>query len=212
MFRVECLTFDHCEVGVAGVQSLANLLGRDAFPALKSWLIDRNPEITDVGIVALAEGLLKAKETFLEDLDLSDVGMGDGSIAAMANLVSQGRLKQLKGVDLSENEGVTNEGVVALARSIDAHGLPLLTIFNLSGLDADKVTLFGISAIALAVIKGCPKLKYICLTSAGSYDVYYEIVMGMLAATGRAGEVKVVNERQYQNSEEEEEEEEDEDE
>lgn len=190
--RMVNLLFDQCEVGVAGVQSLANLLCRDAFPALKALFFDRDPGVTDVGVVALGEALLKAKGTFLEDLDLVRVGMSDEGIAAIANLVSQGRLKQLNGVlDLSENEDVTNEGIVALARSIDAHGLPLLTTFKLTGLDTDKVTLFGISAIALAVIKGCPKLTHVCLTCAGPDDVYYEIVMGMLAAAGRAGEVKV---------------------
>ena len=58
---------------------------------------------------------------------------------------------------------------------------------SLTELYADKVTLLGISTIALALITCCPKLRNICLTCAGPDDVYHEMVMGMLAAVGRAG-------------------------
>lgn len=120
------------------------------------------------------------------------MGMSTIDMRALVSLVSQGRrLRHLTELDLSKNNDISNQDVAALARAIDVHGLPLLTKFKLIGLNTDKVTLFGISAIALAVITRCPKLKYICLTCAGPDDVYNEMVMGMLAAAGREGKVKV---------------------
>ncbi len=66
--RLVSLTFDQCEVGVAGVQALANLLCRDAFPALKGLCIAKDPGVTDMGVVGLAKALLKSMQTFLRGL------------------------------------------------------------------------------------------------------------------------------------------------
>ena len=46
--------------------------------------------------------------------------MGTEGIAAMAYLASQGRLKQLDMLNLSGNEGLTNQDINALARAIGA--------------------------------------------------------------------------------------------
>ena len=56
-------------VGAEGLCALADLLCRDTFPVLKELRIPHNEGITDVGVMALAEGLLKATHTFLSCLD-----------------------------------------------------------------------------------------------------------------------------------------------
>lgn len=129
----------------------------------------------------------------------------------MITFICKGRLDQLEELGLSDNEGLTNQDIIFLAQAIGKRRLWKLEAFYLKGLDADKVTLLGVSAIALAVITRCPKLKYICLTCAGPNDVYFEMVMGMLAAAGRAGEVKLGDEAPVNEAENDDEEEEDED-
>lgn len=63
--------------------------------------------------MALAEGLLNAPKTKLKYLYLNDnIGMGDNGIAALAALVSQDRFEQLEDLHLSDDGGVTNEGIV----------------------------------------------------------------------------------------------------
>lgn len=50
----------------------------------------------------------------------------------------------------------------------------------------------GISAIALAVIKGCPQLEEINTKDSGSDNESTRVIIqGMLRAVGRAGEVRV---------------------
>ncbi len=59
----------------------------------------------DVGVVALAEALLKAPKTNLTILYLNDVGMGDKGISLLAALVSQGRFEHLEELFLSNGGG-----------------------------------------------------------------------------------------------------------
>lgn len=145
-----------------------------------------------MGVLALAEALVKSTQTILTGLGLRDVGMGDGGISALATLVSQGRMEHLTWLDISENEDLTQQGIIALARAIDARGLPRLE--RLAIQELEHMTARGISAITLAVIKGCPQLKHIFMTdldSESDLEVLDEVIHGMLAATGRAEEVKV---------------------
>lgn len=141
-------------------QALADGLSRDAFPALQILYFHGNPDITDVGVVALAEALSKTTQTFLTDFQLHDVGMGDEGIAALASLISWDRLEQLEHFYLSHNHAVTNRGILALAQAMDARGLPLLEHFRLTGLEGAEAAL-GISTIAHTVIKACPDLQVI---------------------------------------------------
>jgi hypothetical protein len=103
----------------------------------------------------------------LTGLDLANVGLGDVGKAALSSLVYQGRFEQLELLNFSGNGGITNQGIVALARAIEKRGLPLLKEFCLFEITDDHVTLLGISAIAQAVIKGCPSLTQICLMDSG---------------------------------------------
>jgi hypothetical protein len=140
-------------------------------------------------VTVLAEALLKSTQTCLRILGPKNVGLGDKGIAALASLDEKGRMKQLKLLIISKNKALTQQGIITLARAIEAHGLPMREEFRLRGLDADNVTLLGISAIALAVITRCPNLKRLSLMCSGSDEVYHEMVVGMLQAVGRAGEV-----------------------
>lgn len=57
-----------CQSDTEGVRTLADLLSRDALPALKTLRVERDPTMTNAGVLALAEGLLKALRTFLTSL------------------------------------------------------------------------------------------------------------------------------------------------
>jgi len=156
--RLITLSLFKCGAGADGVQALADLLDGGAFPALQYLCLFQNPGITDAGVVALAEALLKPTQTFWTKLDLTNVGMGDGGMAMLTSLVCQGRLKKLKQSCLPENDGITDRSVIALAGAIDTSGLPMLERFICKRLD--KV-IQGVSAIALAVIKKCPHIEKI---------------------------------------------------
>lgn len=58
---------------------MADLIGRDVFPALKFLNLGRNPHITDLGVLALAEAL--TTQRCLRTLGLENVGLGDEVLA-----------------------------------------------------------------------------------------------------------------------------------
>lgn len=120
------LTFERCEFGAERMQSLADRLGRDAFPELQELYLYDCPSIADVGAVALVTALREATQTSLTKLCLHDVGMSDEGITALASLVSQRRLEELQVLDIAKNAAVTEQGIIALARAINARGLPEL--------------------------------------------------------------------------------------
>lgn len=186
--QVERLCLDNCEVDNNGVHALADFLCRGAFPSLKGLKLPANSSITDVGVVALAEALLTAPQSMSRNLDLHSVRMGDKGIAASTALVSHGSFKQLEGFMLSEHVGVTNEGIILLARAISAYGLPLFKAFKMEcPSDQEKITFSGIATISLAVINGCPKLQNIDEDHSTTLN---EIVGGMLQVAGRDGDVE----------------------
>jgi hypothetical protein len=186
--RLGILTIYGCGVGVQVVSALADLLSRGVFPALKILDLGKNPNIMDVGVGALTEALLKPTQTFLKELRLTNVGMGEEGISALASLVGQGRLEQLNTLGISGNPALTQEGIVTLARAIDARGLPMLQTFSMKSLG--ETTAVGISAIAHALITGCPKLKEINLKGSGPENGgHHDAIRGMLAVAGRSGEV-----------------------
>lgn len=116
-----------------GVGALADLLRREAFPALEVLHFEDCVDVTDEGVVALAEALRDAQRTCLRDLKLSKVGMCDADIGALASAIQQGRMRQLELLCLSFNNRVTDDGLIALARAIDMHGLPELKEFAMEG-------------------------------------------------------------------------------
>jgi len=98
----------------------------------------------DVGVVAPVEALQQCTETFLDDLDLNEVGMGDKGLKALASLIHRGRFNKLKQLHISYNGAITDRGMIALARAIDACGLPKLEKLWVEGLN--EVTVSGCSA------------------------------------------------------------------
>jgi hypothetical protein len=128
------------------------------------------------------------------------MGMGNPGLGVLASLIHQGRLKQLKYLNLCVNGAVTDLGVIGLARSIDAGGVPMLETLYLRGVEsiaADRATILGMSAIAHATIKGCPQLNILEILRYGpENDFFSKLVKGMLQAGGRETKVKVVI-RQY---------------
>ena len=132
------------------MRALADLICKNAFSELKSLRIFRDRSVTDAGVTVLVEALQKSKHTYLEELDLEGVGIGAIGMAALASLVDQGRLEQLKTLDISQNNALTQQGIITLARAIDERGLPMLQTFSMKRLR--EMTTIGISAIAHALI------------------------------------------------------------
>lgn len=46
-----------CDIGVEGALALADIIGREAFPALEILSLHDNHRVSDKGLIALAEGL-----------------------------------------------------------------------------------------------------------------------------------------------------------
>ncbi len=83
---------------------------------------------------------------------------------------------------------MADEGIIALARAIDMHGLPWLVRFEMIGLGEGKVTRLGLSAIAYALIKGTSQsqLLLIIMDGCGEGTAFLEpMVKGMFRAAGR---------------------------
>lgn len=76
--------------------------------------------------MALIKALKQRTETFLDDLDLNEVGMGDKGLASLAYLFYRDRCEQLKCLYISYNRAITDQGIIALACAIGARGLPKL--------------------------------------------------------------------------------------
>lgn len=148
--RMEDLSFYDCGIGFEGANALADLLRRDLFPALESISLSEN-EIRDEGVVALAKGLCEAPRTSLKELKLDDVGMGDVGLAALASVVTQGRMRRMHKFMLHKALDVTDEGIILFVRAIEAYGLPHLEEFKILMLHKEKVTALGFGAITHAL-------------------------------------------------------------
>ena len=115
--------------------------------------------------MALTGGLLKATQTFLTKLDLSNGRFGDEGMAALASLVYQGRMAQLIELHIYGKRYITDRGLIVLARAIDEHEMPMLEWLTMYGYPSNEMTVLGASAIAHAGIKGCSNLKYLHMPS-----------------------------------------------
>jgi Ran GTPase-activating protein (RanGAP) involved in mRNA processing and transport len=183
--RLTCLMFINCGLDAVGARVLAAVLSQGCFPALQKLFLSKNPNLTDVGVVALAEALSKTTQTFLTNLNLSDVGMGDEGIGALASLISQGRMEQLEELSLSSNSAVTKQGIIALAKAVDARGLPKLRALNLDGLvrETDDETVLGITTLVHAIAEGCLPLEEFTFDPAHS-----DVITSILKAANWNGE------------------------
>ena len=191
--RLVVLKFRECDIGLEGVLAVAQLLCQDAFPSLKKLHFGPDVDIRDVGIVPLVEALLKATHTLLTSVVLDTVEMGDEGMIALAPLIDQSRMDQLTYLHLCGSACETDQGISALARAIEARGLPKLKELDLSGLNVENVAIQGIRDIAQTFIKSCPRLEKINLrgTRRGDVSIYSDLVRGVLRAAGLAKKVKV---------------------
>lgn len=122
--RMVTLEFSNCGVGAEGARALGDLLRRDGLPALERLDLGGNDGMGDEGVAALASGLGEAPRTMLKLLDLNYTGMGDVGMVALASVIHQGRMQEVEDFNLGEIPGMTDKGLIALARAIDARGLP----------------------------------------------------------------------------------------
>ena len=70
-----------------------------------------NPNITDMGVVVLADGLLKALQTSLISLELCDVGMGD-----------EGNLRQLGLRGVGSDNDICQDAVMGILEAAGRAG------------------------------------------------------------------------------------------
>lgn len=159
--RLMVLSIGFSSICTEEVRVLADLLCRDALPALEDLSLHGNGGIKDVGVVALAEALEKSTKTFLLNLDLTQVGMADEGLAALSSLIYRGRLEKLQLLRITQNHAITDRGVIALARAVETRGLPMLEYLHVELLTG--VTAAGYSAMAHAAVKGCARLRLLGL-------------------------------------------------
>lgn len=99
-----------CDSYPASMATVAALLGRNALPQLRSLWLDRNSNMGNGGVAALARGLLDTRTNF-----------------------RAGRFEKLERFHMSRNVAVSGEGVCVLAWAIEEaskEGLPLLSRFS----------------------------------------------------------------------------------
>jgi len=114
--------------------------------------------------------------------------MGDARMVVLASIVHRGCMRHIQKLNLSGPLGATDEGIVALARAIDAKGLPELRQLKMGRFN--NVTAFGFSAMMLAFVKGCPKSRDIILTcpdEGRNFAIFESMVEGMRWAANRWG-------------------------
>jgi hypothetical protein len=149
-------------------------------------ILSGNDNITDAGVVALADALLQTTQTLLTDIDLSDVGMGDEGIAALALLVQQDRMRRLECLQFCGNDDISNRGIICFAGSINMKGLPVLTSLFMSRLG--RLTAVKTGAITYAAINRCPSLRTFYLEGSGpDAKKNADIIKGMMQVAGRTG-------------------------
>ena len=131
--------------------------------------------------------MLASPRIRLARLELANAGTGDGSMAALATVVHGGRFKHLDWLVISHNAAVTDDGMCTVAHAIEEagkHGLPMLRKLIANALR--PVTLMGVSALSLALINNCPRLKNVDLSGRENEAISDKAVMeGMLRAVGR---------------------------
>lgn len=124
--QVKTFVFSSCNVGVEGARAVADCLRRNVFPAPGRIRLAADSGIGDEGVVALAKALVEAPLTLLTSLDLSSVGICKEGVAALASVVQHGRFERLERLELSDDIGISVEGIITFAQAIDARGLPAL--------------------------------------------------------------------------------------
>ena len=152
------LSFPECRICVEGACALASLHRRDGLPALEVMGLSSNDGIGDEGIVPLARALCEAPLTILRHLNLQDVGLGNEGMAALASVIDQGRMGRTEYLDLSAGRGVTDDGIITLAKAIDARKLPEVRFLSVYQLHKTGLTTLGLDAICQASVNSCPKL------------------------------------------------------
>ena len=84
--------------------------------------------------------------------------MGDVGMAALASVIEQGRMGQIKTINLGYD--MTDKGFLALARAIGAWGLPKVQKLEIDMWGEEgNYTALGFGALALAFVRGCPNMK-----------------------------------------------------
>lgn len=171
----------HWQIASAGIH----------FAVLNSIDLAVDSGIGDVGVVALAKALVEALQSPLTSLAMSSVGICKVGMAALASAVQQGKFERLGRLELSDDPGITDEGIIALAQAINARGLPALRTFSMVSLSED-VTILAFSAITHALVKGCPNLAVIRMRRRGPKDAtLLAMIKGMLRAARRTAAVIV---------------------
>lgn len=157
--QLMCLALTECELCPAMTTHLSLLLGQDSFPMLQRLNLDWS--LTDEGVTAILHGLNNALRTRLRHLTIR---MGDDGMVVMADLIRSRRLECLESICLNGNR-LTDQGVLVLARCINDYGKDgLLMLRTFSDKHMRSVTNMGVTALAFALIKNCPRLNSVDLS------------------------------------------------
>jgi len=140
--------------------------------------------------VVLDKSLEEALRTLSVNLALRKIGMGDLGMAALATLVSKGRMQRVQKINLSNAREVTDKGIIALAQATKVSSLPCVQDLNIDYLHEDKVTQLGLVATSRAFVNSCPRLVEINLTCRQDFVTFFEqFIKGLLRIARRTASV-----------------------
>ena len=129
---VEMVAFADGRIGMVGAEAIARAFSRGAMPKIKILDFFDNP-IGDSGVAALAPPLRKLPA--LKELCLARCKIGDGGVASLLANLGKDDFKVLCHLDLGDNL-LTDVGLVRLAESVRAGGMPSLQSVTVSSADA----------------------------------------------------------------------------
>lgn len=171
--------------GPASMATFSALLSKDVFPELESWKIYSTP-IQDNGVALLVQGLIAATcQTRLTKLTLFDIKMSDRGITALASMIRTKHFERLHQIVVREQPAVTDEGVRALARAVQAfgeEGLPMLATFSI--VHMGHIGKASFVELASALIDNCPRLEHMYICPQNNRNVLREELEQMVLAAG----------------------------
>ena len=120
-------------VGDEGVCELLTAATVGALPRLELLSLDGNKGVRSRSAVTLVDACAQGALPRLRDLKLAWTSIDDVAVAVMAKAGASGGFARLEGLHVEGNDGITLEGVDALAAALEAGAFPALMHLSLPG-------------------------------------------------------------------------------
>lgn len=129
-------TYDNGIEGAEGIAAFAAASARGGFPSLLDLVVNNNP-LGPEGVTTLADGVRRGAFGRLLDLELDDVGMDNASLLSLVEAPFQ----SLWNLSICDNDGITKEGVMAVAEALKRGALPAIRYIQIYGEEIDYIGL-----------------------------------------------------------------------